>query len=681
LVGVVTMYMKIKRLLFLVLAAVCFNSLAVAQKQYYNWDFSDCELKELLFAISLETGISIVPDDTVSGKGDLKFAGKDFEAAFETFLTGNRLYVQKAEKVWTVSKFNSVVENGFYTVDAYDLTPMQIIEKLSGVLDMVITFDVLPGQKMSVHFRNVDEITLIESLCRRFGNYEVLRNGSGVHISKKTDAKKLDLVDGFNVVEMCGDAFSIDVRNCYFEEVIEKLFELGKQEGIEKKFCLLGNGEVKISRVVYLSAEFNDILEKVCWQTGFSYVQEKDVYYIFLDSNSKENLLSGKRTWKRFSLDYTTPQDFIPIIYKRLGKIETVELNHLNAVLLKVNEKEEELVADLIKAVDVKQETYLITFKYIQPGDFINHLPPSVDKNSITIADDLQSVYFRGTEKSYDFILSQVELCDRPASRITYDLLILQYDETKQNLWSSNFDCKRLGADSRNSLSAVLGSVAGFNLNVISAFGLNFAVELQSSIEENNARVYADTTLHGLSGKQINFQNTNTYRYRDNNVNPETGLPVYSGVTREISSGIKLDISGWVSGEGLITSKVTASISRQGTDTSSSTGNPPPTSEKLVTTEVCGKSGEPVILSGLVLTADSEQEKRTPGLSKIPLFGYLFKNKTSIKEKSQMVIYLVPHIEDIEEKEIEEKKFDEVWVNQRMERIALLSKKMEACYE
>ncbi|MBO4386702.1 MAG: hypothetical protein J5817_06750, partial [Treponema sp.] len=143
----------------------------------------------------------------------------------------------------------------------------------------------------------------------------------------------------------------------------------------------------------------------------------------------------------------------------------------------------------------------------------------------------------------------------------------------------------------------------------------------------------------------INFKNTNTYRYRDNNLDPETGKPVYSGITREIVSGLTIDITGWVSGDGMITSKVAACVSRQGADLSSKTGNPPPTSEKTITTEVLGKSGEPVILSGLLQNEDSLVEERTPLLSKIPVIGWLFKSHKRTKENTELVIYLVPHWE------------------------------------
>lgn len=667
-----------KRLILLILTGVCFNSFAVAQKQYYSWDFSDCDIKDILFAVSLDTGISIVPDDTVSGKGDLKFAGKDFYSAFDSFLNSSRLYVNKSEKVWTVSRFYSRMENGLLYVDVCDLTPVQIVEKLSVALEEVLTFDTLPGQKISVHFNGINEVNLLESLCKRFGNYELVKNNVGYHILKKNDIRKIELNDGFCFVEKNENGYFFDLKNCYFEEVIEKLFEVGKPGGVEKKFCLLGNGEVKIQRSVFVTVDFIGALEKICWQNGFSFIHENEIFYIFADNNSKNELINGKRSWEKFSLDYTNVQDFFPILYKRVGKIETVEIGDEYSFLGYVTEKDIQMINQLISDVDLEKSTYLITLKYLKPSELLDHLPPSIDRNRLFIADDMRSVYFKGTEKAYENLLKELQLCDRPVTRITYDLLILQYDETQQNLWNSNIDFKKISANSKNNISAVLGSVMGLNLDVISAFGLSFALELQSSIEANNTKVFADTTLHGISGKQISFQNTNTYRYRDNNVNPETGVPIYSGITREISSGIKLDVLGWVSGEGMITSKVVASVSRQGTDTSSINGNPPPTSEKIVTTEVCGKTGEPVVLSGLVLTADSNQEKRVPFISKIPLIGNLFKNKTKIKEQSQMIIYLVPHVETFETSLGDTNRFDLSWVNKRISKLnSLIEENLE----
>ena len=47
------------------------------QTKKYSWDFFDCEIRDILYAVSLDTGISIVADDTVKGKGSFRFVGEN----------------------------------------------------------------------------------------------------------------------------------------------------------------------------------------------------------------------------------------------------------------------------------------------------------------------------------------------------------------------------------------------------------------------------------------------------------------------------------------------------------------------------------------------------------------------------------------------------------------------------
>lgn len=660
-------------LIFLVLICGMTRSL-IAKESVYSWDFSNCEIRDILYAVSLDSGISIYADDTVNGKGDLKFAGCDFAEAFDSFLIANRLFVVKDEKIWIVSKFRMSCEKNLYSVDAYDMTPSLILEKISKEMNCVVTYDNLPGNKLSLHFSCVDEQGLLDSLAKRFGEYEVLKSDYGYHFSKKNNVRTMGISDGFVKVLQNDDGFLIDVKGGKFSDVIEKLFclEVPVKSLAESKenrsFCLLSNGDNLIQRTVFRCDSFTEALEKICFQNGFSFVCDSGIFYIFADSKSKNSLIYGERVWQKFSLKFTKAQDFLPFLMKKVGNAEVMVLPDVYSFLCFINESEKESVIKLIDEVDIEIDNYVINLKYLKPSEVMQYLPPEVDKSTIFLADDNSKLYFRGTKSGFDKLMKQIEVCDQPVKRISYDLLILQYDDTNQNSWSSSFEAGRLKLGDRNKGSIILGNVMNLNLSVVSCFGLKFAYDLQSSIEESKTKVFVDTTLHGVSGKKISFQSTNTYRYRDNNVDPETGKPVYSGITREIASGIKLEISGWVSGDGMITSSVVASVSRQGVDTSSSTGNPPPTSEKMVTTEVRGKSGEPIILSGLTMESDNEQGKRTPLISKIPLIGNLFKSKQVTKENTQMVIYLVPHLDDEQYRKDENLSFlDEQWAESRIE--------------
>ena len=624
---------------------ICVELFSVCADEYLSWNFEETNIKDILFSISLDSGISIVCDDSVQGKAGLHFAGSDFDEAFDAFLRENRLCVYKDEKKWTVSKASVFFENGMMILDAYDLTAEQILEKISLHSEWRITFDSLPMQKISVHFRGT-ETEVFENLARRFGNYDVFIDGKNCCFVKKNENRRADENTLLKVERTDDGSFSVNVRDVKMQNAVEYLFSEFSEENSENGFCFLDSAEMKIQRSNFYAENFNDALNKLCMQNGFNFVVQNGLYYIFSDSTSKSELLEGEKKWNSFSLKYESAQDFIPLVLKKIGSMETLVLPVEGSFLCKCNDSEKQLIEELISFVDVQKTVHIINLKYKTPSEFMEHLPPYIEKSSLFLADNSKSLYFRGTEDSYMQLCSQIELFDVPEKRLSYDLLILQYDQMSQEDWSSSLSVKRLSLGDRNSVSAMLGSVMAFNLNVVTAFGLGFAAELQSSIENNRTKVFADTTLHGVSGKQISFQNTNTYRYRDNNLDPSTGKPVYSGVTKEIISGIKLDVTGWISGDGVITSKVTASVSRRGTDTSSSTGNPPPTTEKIITTEVCGKSGEPVVLSGLIMNSESESEKGVPFISKIPVIGKLFKSKAKSEENSRMVIFLVPHFEN-----------------------------------
>lgn len=607
------------------------QSLLVAD-EYFAWDFENVPVKDILYSVSLDTGISIVADDTVEGTSDLKFAGKNFEDAFECFLLRSRLYSEKKDGLWIVSKFRFVEHEGLISVDAYDMSASQILEKLSLKMESILVFDMLPSQKLSVHFKELSPDDLMESLASRFGNYTAVKFDNGYQFCKKVEMKKLDVSGGYVNIEKENGYWKVDVKDSRFSEVIEKIFDVENHE-----FCWLCDNDVLVKRTVFCAESLELLLERICLQNGYECIQNENVFYLLNSSDKKEDFVNGKRNWNKFNLLFSDAKDILPVILTRFGKLESFIVSDKPFFFVKATSKESAEIEEMVKELDVKEDLHVVNLKYVKPSDFLEHLPGFIDKSRLYVADSNSKVYFRGTEKAYEEMLEKISFLDQPVTRISYDLLILQSDETKQNEWSVNLSQKKIALGDRTSIVSQLGNVMSLNLNVLTAFGLNFAEKLQCSLEKNHTSVYVDTTLHGVSGKEINFQSTNTYRYRDNNLDPETGKPVYSGVTKEISSGIKIDVTGWVSGNGMITTAITASVSRQGVDTSSSTGNPPPTTEKIVTTEVCASTGEPVILSGLIQNSYSEDSNF--------IFG-----KSKTKEKSEMVIYLIPRIDNLVEK-------------------------------
>jgi type II secretory pathway component GspD/PulD (secretin) len=272
-------------------------------------------------------------------------------------------------------------------------------------------------------------------------------------------------------------------------------------------------------------------------------------------------------------------------------------------------------------------------------------LPPTAQAEDLVDAGDGNTFFFLGSDERKELFLKDLEIIDRPQPRIRYDLFIIQVQESSSLNWNAQAEARFVRPGDRTMVTGQLGNLLNLNFDIITVFGYQFAAKLNLAISDNQANVFADTTLFGLSGQEIKFQNTSTYRYRDSNIDPDTGKPIYSGITREIVSGLVLEIKGWVSGDGMITTTVTASVSKRGAEVSSAIGNPPPTSERVLTTQVRARSGETVVLSGLRQNDSGIIEQRIPLISKIPLLGWLFKSRNHSTENSQMIIYLVPHVD------------------------------------
>ena len=651
---------------FFLIAAETGVSKKTVEKVVVSYDFVHQDIGEILFAVSQFKGFPVVSDDTVFGLADFRCAGEDFDLAFDSFLKKSRLYVEKTDARWTVSRIQIQRRNDEFSVDALDVVPERIFERVGRECGVCIVGENLPQVPVSVHtgFCAKEELVRrLSGLCAGFelsaeksGFYRVTRSGSGQTIGANQTAGRAE----FTVTD---GLFWCDVMNAQVGFTLEKLFSFAGQTLPEKpEFCLVSGGEGKIVRANFGGKRFSEMVQLLCLQGGAESVLHEGVYYVASSKNAREKITTAAKSWNHLRLQYRKGADFSALAAKRFPQVEVICVNGQGDILFRADENDRSLFEEFAQSVDVAEPVHLVQLQYLRTADFMAHLPPFVEKNQVSDSGHGDSFYFTGTEASYQRLLSELPSLDKPVIRVSYDLLIMQYQKSKASDWSAHFSASRLKRGDMNTASAVLGSVMDFSLDVVGAFGLHFAAELQAAINTSKAQVFADTTLNGVSGSTITFQNTNTYRYRDNNLDPDTGKPIYSGITKEIASGLKLEVTGTVTGDGMITSKITASVSRQGIDSSASTGNPPPTSEKVITTEVRAKSGEPVVLSGLIQNEESEMESGVPFLSKIPILGWLFKTKNVSAEKTELVIYLVPSAEsgakkadvtaDFEKKEI-----------------------------
>ena len=70
----------------------------------------------------------------------------------------------------------------------------------------------------------------------------------------------------------------------------------------------------------------------------------------------------------------------------------------------------------------------------------------------------------------------------------------------------------------------------------------------------------------------------------------------------------------------------------------------PVTSTRSATTQVEVKSGETVMIGGLIRSVDMKIERKVPVLGDIPILKFLFRHKTTSKQKVDLMIFITPHL-------------------------------------
>jgi len=123
-------------------------------------------------------------------------------------------------------------------------------------------------------------------------------------------------------------------------------------------------------------------------------------------------------------------------------------------------------------------------------------------------------------------------------------------------------------------------------------------------------------------------------------------LPVVNYVPIQQPTGVVLNLTPQISKDGVIIMSIRPSITTIASVATSPDGlsTSPITDVREIDTVAKVRHGQTIILAGLIQERDLEVVKETPVLSKLPIFGRLFKQVKQDRSKIELVILLTPYI-------------------------------------
>src|SRR5262249_52316755 len=125
-----------------------------------------------------------------------------------------------------------------------------------------------------------------------------------------------------------------------------------------------------------------------------------------------------------------------------------------------------------------------------------------------------------------------------------------------------------------------------------------------------------------------------------------TGVVANNGNYRDI--GVILNVIPHVNPDGKVTMRVTPQVSSVvPSNQFVNLGNgllAPVFNQQIIDTTIIARDGETVAIGGLITRSDAKAENKFPWFGDLPVVGTLFRFRTQVKAKQELLVILTPHI-------------------------------------
>lgn len=312
------------------------------------------------------------------------------------------------------------------------------------------------------------------------------------------------------------------------------------------------------------------------------------------------------------------------------------------------------------KANKTMTATKLIRLKYLRADKTLEMMPQAISSQATMKAiKESNGIVIVASNDVITQAAEFIQEVDRPVAQVLIEAIVVDYDRTKA--LSLGVNAGFAGSkDSTLNTSRTDAIIPGVNMTVdgsqikqslmgvanIGKLPDNFYVQLKAMEQKGVANVKSRPVLATLSGSPASlsigttqyYLLTTTTNYPSANSNYSSNSQAFS----QIDADVKLEITPYVGSDGQITVEIKPDFKTPVGTLSSST--PPTINKRSMSSTIIVREGETIALGGMIQDQESESRTQVPLLGSIPLLGYLFSSTSKSHEKSELMIYVTPHI-------------------------------------
>ena len=170
--------------------------------------------------------------------------------------------------------------------------------------------------------------------------------------------------------------------------------------------------------------------------------------------------------------------------------------------------------------------------------------------------------------------------------------------------------------------------------DILNTFNLDFLLTAAES--DGVARI--------VSTPRVTTQNLKTAQIRSGLQIPVQTVANNTVTVQYVDATLRLEVTPQITAEGTVNLDIMIKKQRPAPEFGVTGGQNAPIFTRDAETQLLVRDGGTTVIGGIYELTTADGENRVPGLSKIPIFGWLFKNKTVRNDHDELLIFITPRI-------------------------------------
>lgn len=435
-------------------------------------------------------------------------------------------------------------------------------------------------------------------------------------------------------------------------DILDALKLLSKKSGLN----IVAGKNVRGNITIYLKeVDVWDALRIILETNELAYEKEDNIVKVMTARDYELTYgkkFNDKTELKIINLKFANAIDLAPALNQIKSSIGKVAVDEKSNTLILIDTPSK--IADiqkLIKEADVSTVTEVFNLNYTKAEDLEKKLPEVLTKGVGRIKIDTRTnkAVITDTPKKMAEIEKIITAFDERHREVLIEAKIIQVilnDNFKMGVNWEYLLSQYHSLDLKSSFGILADTDKKGKISIGTMADDDYAVFMEALNTIGTTNILSSPRIATLNNEEAKILVGSTEPYiTTTTTTTATGPAITAETVNFVDVGVKLYVTPVINQDKFITMKIKPEVSSVTGYLTTAENNKIPIKETSeAETNIMVKDGVTVVIGGLMKNEDLETLKKVPFFGDLPVLGNLFRSKDKTSKKTELVVFLTPHI-------------------------------------